>query len=142
MAGQALKIQSDELFFAYLHCRPSSRARMPRWTCATRAVRGAVFDVPVDIRKASAMFGEWVGVQLSEDNHRQLWVQPGFAHGFVMLSETADFLYKIMDYYAPEYERSIAWNDPVIGIEWSVLEMSSLSVKDQLGLALMQADVF
>jgi dTDP-4-dehydrorhamnose 3,5-epimerase len=83
-----------------------------------RVVRGAVFDVVVDIRQTSATFGKWAGVELSEDNHRQLWVPPGLAHGFLVLSEIADFLYKTTDYYAPAHERSIAWNDPAIGIEW------------------------
>ncbi len=108
-----------------------------------RVVRGAVFDVAVDIRKASPTFGQWVGLELSEDNCRQLWVPPGFAHGFVVLSETADFLYKTTDYYAPEHERCIAWNDPAIGIEWPVsFSAPSLSAKDQRGLALAQAEVF
>jgi dTDP-4-dehydrorhamnose 3,5-epimerase len=108
-----------------------------------RAVRGAVFDVAVDIRKASPTFGQWVGVELSEDNCRQLWVPPGFSHGFVVLSESADFLYKTTDYYAPEYERCIAWNDPAIGIEWPFsFPVPSLSAKDQQGLALAQAEVF
>ena len=107
-----------------------------------RAARGAVFDVAVDVRKASPTFGKWVGVELSEDNHRQLWVPPGFAHGFVVLSESADFLYKTTDYYAPAYERSIAWNDPAIGIEWPLSAEPSLSAKDQQGLALAQAELF
>jgi dTDP-4-dehydrorhamnose 3,5-epimerase len=96
-----------------------------------RVVRGAVFDVAVDIRPTSATFGKWVGVELSEENHRQLWVPPGLAHGFLVLSEVADFLYKTTDYYAPAYERSIAWNDPAIGIEWP-LQFGSpvLSAKD------------
>ncbi len=108
-----------------------------------RVVRGAVFDVAVDIRKASPTFGQWVGLELSEDNCRQLWVPPGFAHGFLVLSESADFLYKTTDYYAPEHERCIAWNDPAIGIEWPVsFSAPSLSAKDQRGLALAQAEVF
>ena len=107
-----------------------------------RAVRGSVFDVAVDIRKSSPTFGKWVGVELSEDNHRQLWVPPGFAHGFVVLSESADFLYKTTDYYAPAHERCIAWNDPAIGIEWPMSNEPSLSAKDKLGLALSQAEVF
>ena len=107
-----------------------------------RAARGAVFDVAVDVRKASPTFGKWVGVELSEDNHRQLWVPPGFAHGFVVLSESADFLYKTTDYYAPAYERSIAWNDPAIGIEWPLSAEPSLSAKDQQGVALAQAELF
>ena len=107
-----------------------------------RVVRGAVFDVAVDIRKPSPTFGKWVGVELSEDNHRQLWVPPGFAHGFLVLSESADFLYKTTDYYAPEYERCIAWNDPEVGIDWPTETEPSLSGKDQLGTALAQAEVF
>ncbi|MCP4275876.1 MAG: dTDP-4-dehydrorhamnose 3,5-epimerase, partial [Gammaproteobacteria bacterium] len=81
-----------------------------------RVVRGSVFDVAVDIRKSSPTFGQWEGTELTADNHRQLWVPPGFAHGFVVLSDSADFLYKTTDYYAPEYERCIIWNDPTIGI--------------------------
>ena len=107
-----------------------------------RVARGAVFDVAVDIRKSSPYFGKWVGVELSEDNHRQLWVPPGLAHGFLVLSKTADFLYKTTDYYAPEYERCIAWNDPAIGIDWPIEIPPSLSVKDQGGLTLSQAEVF
>lgn len=107
-----------------------------------RVVRGAVFDVAVDIRQTSPTFGQWVGVELSEDNHRQLWVPPGFAHGFVVLSESADFLYKTTDYYAPEHERCMAWNDPVVGIDWPLTVPPSLSAKDQLGVALAQAEIF
>ncbi|MBO9648741.1 MAG: dTDP-4-dehydrorhamnose 3,5-epimerase [Variovorax sp.] len=95
-----------------------------------RVVRGAVFDVAVDIRPTSPTFGKWVGVELSEDNHRQLWVPPGLAHGFLVLSESADFLYKTTDYYAPQYERSIAWNDPAIGIRWPSNGEPTLSAKD------------
>ena len=107
-----------------------------------RVVRGAVFDVAVDIRRSSPSFGKWVGVELSEENHRQLWVPPGLAHGFLVLSETADFLYKTTDYYAPEYERCIAWNDPAIAIDWPIEMEPSLSAKDQGGLTLSQAEVF
>lgn len=108
-----------------------------------RVVRGAVFDVAVDIRKSSPTFGQWVAEELSEDNHRQLWVPPGFAHGFMVLSETAEFLYKTTDYYAPHYERCIAWNDPVIGIEWPhPAQAPVLSAKDQQGVQLGDADVF
>jgi len=103
-----------------------------------RVVRGAVFDVAVDIRPESPTFGKWVGVELSEDNHRQLWVPPGLAHGFLVLSETADFLYKTTDYYAPQYERSIAWNDPAIGIRWPLSGEPILSAKD--GAALTMAE--
>ena len=106
-----------------------------------RVVRGAVFDVAVDIRKSSPTFGKWVGVELTEDNHRQLWVPPGFAHGFLVISDSADFLYKTTDYYAPQYERCIAWNDPAIGIQWPPDLSPQLSTKDSAGLPLSQADV-
>jgi dTDP-4-dehydrorhamnose 3,5-epimerase len=110
-----------------------------------RVLRGAVFDVAVDIRKSSATFGQWVGVELSEDNHKQLWVPAGFAHGFLVLSETADFLYKTTDYYAPAHERCIAWDDPAIGIAWRELGEGSkpqLSAKDDAGLKLSDAIYF
>lgn len=107
-----------------------------------RVVRGTVFDVAVDIRKSSPTFGQWVGVELSEDNHKQLWVPAGFAHGFLVLSETADFLYKTTDYYAPTHERCIAWNDPAIGIAWPNGLVPSLSKKDQAGHSLAQAEAF
>jgi dTDP-4-dehydrorhamnose 3,5-epimerase len=108
-----------------------------------RVVRGAVFDVAVDIRKCSPTFGQWVGVELSEENHKQLWVPAGFAHGFVVLSESAEFLYKTTDYYAPEHERCIAWNDQAIGIEWPDLGLApALSGKDQQGKKLAEADIF
>ena len=107
-----------------------------------RVVRGAVFDVAVDIRKSSPTFGQWVGVELSEDNHRQLWVPPGFAHGFLVTSESAEFLYKTTDYYAPEHERCIAWNDPALGIQWRLAAGPSLSAKDMQGKFLINAEVF
>jgi dTDP-4-dehydrorhamnose 3,5-epimerase len=108
-----------------------------------RVVRGAVFDVAVDLRQASPTFGHWVGVELSEENHRQLWVPAGFGHGFLTLSETADFLYKTTDYYAPAFERCIAWNDPALGIEWPLNGMAALlSQKDQAGVSLANAQVF
>ena len=108
-----------------------------------RVARGAVFDVAVDIRRSSPTFGQWVGAQLSEDNQHQLWVPPGFAHGFVVLSESADFLYKTTDYYAPQHERSIAWNDPSIGIDWPDIEgMPVLSEKDRHGLALEVVETY
>ena len=106
-----------------------------------RVVRGSVFDVAVDIRKASPTFGKWVGVELSEDNHRQLWVPPGLAHGFLVTSESADFLYKTTDYYAPEHERCLAWNDPAIGINWPLEGEPQLSAKDQLGKLLADAEL-
>ncbi|WP_313302370.1 dTDP-4-dehydrorhamnose 3,5-epimerase [Diaphorobacter sp.] len=107
-----------------------------------RVVRGSVFDVAVDIRKSSPTFGQWVGAPLSEDNQHQLWVPPGFAHGFVVLSDTAEFLYKTTDYYAPEHERCIAWNDPDIGVDWHFDGQPTLSAKDAQGLPLKSAEVF
>lgn len=107
-----------------------------------RVVRGSVFDVAVDLRRSSPTFGRWVGVELSESNHRQLWVPPGFAHGFVVTSESADFLYKTTDYYAPEHERCIAWNDPAIGIQWPMDGAPALSARDQQGVSLAQAEVY
>ena len=107
-----------------------------------RVVRGAVFDVAVDIRKGSPTFGKWVGVELSEDNHRQLWIPAGFAHGFLVTSDSAEFLYKTTDYYAPEHERCMAWDDPAISIDWPVTTQPSLSAKDQQGLALREAVTF
>jgi dTDP-4-dehydrorhamnose 3,5-epimerase len=107
-----------------------------------RVVRGRVFDVAVDLRKSSSTFGQWVGVELSEENHRQFWVPAGFAHGFLVLSEQADFLYKTTDYYAPEYECCIRWNDPDIGIVWPENCTPCLSAKDQQGVSLREAEVF
>ncbi len=107
-----------------------------------RVVNGSVFDVAVDIRKSSATFGHWVGVELSAKNHRQLWVPPGFAHGFVVLSDSADFLYKTTDYYAPEHERCIIWNDPSIGIVWPIDNEPLLSTKDKAGNLLSNSTVF
>ncbi len=108
-----------------------------------RVVQGAVFDVAVDIRQSSPTFGRWVGVELSADNHRQLWVPPGFAHGFLVLSESAEFLYKTTDYYAPQHERCIAWNDPQLAITWPDIGMAPLlSAKDSAGLALAAAERF
>ena len=107
-----------------------------------RVVRGAVFDVAVDLRKSSSTFGQWVGVELNEDNNRQLWVPASFAHGFVVLSENAEFLYKTTDYYAPEFERSIMWNDRDIDINWPLDHEPQLSGKDQQGLSFNNAEVF
>ena len=107
-----------------------------------RVTQGTVFDVAVDIRKSSPTFGKWVGCELSDTNHRQFWVPAGFAHGFVVLSETADFLYKTTDYYAPAHERCIAWNDPHIGIIWPQGITPSLSAKDKQGVNLNEAELF
>ena len=107
-----------------------------------RVVRGSAYDVVVDLRKSSSTFGRWVGVELSEDNQLQLWVPPGFAHGFLVTTDSADFLYKATDYYAPEHERCIAWDDPEIGIEWPIDDAPSLSAKDQAGVKLANAELF
>jgi dTDP-4-dehydrorhamnose 3,5-epimerase len=107
-----------------------------------RVTQGEVFDVAVDIRKSSPTFGKWVGEILSAENKRQLWIPEGFAHGFLVLSELADFLYKTTDYYAPQYERTIVWNDSTINISWPVEVSPQLSSKDSAGQAFKQAVVF
>ena len=107
-----------------------------------RVVRGAVFDVVVDIRRSSPTFGQWAGAELTEENCRQLWAPIGFAHGFLVLSNRADFLYKTTDYYAPQFERSILWNDPNIGIQWPLNKEPQLSIKDKASLLLEQADTY
>lgn len=105
-----------------------------------RVVAGAVFDVAVDIRRDSPTWGQWVGEILSADNKRQLWVPPGLAHGFLVLSDSAEFLYKTTDYYAPAHERCIAWNDPTLAIQWPELNgPPQLSAKDAAGMAFLQA---
>ncbi|MCG1019231.1 MULTISPECIES: dTDP-4-dehydrorhamnose 3,5-epimerase [Burkholderiaceae] len=107
-----------------------------------RVVQGEVFDVAVDIRKSSPNFAKWVGVYLSAENKRQLWVPAGFAHGFVTLSESAEFLYKTTDYWFPEFERSIIWSDPQIGIKWPYDGELLIAAKDALGRRLAEAEVF
>ncbi len=107
-----------------------------------RVVRGSVFDVAVDLRKGSPTFGKWEGVELSEENNRQFWIPPGFAHGFLVTSESADFLYKTTDYYAPEHERSLAWNDPDVGVEWPLDGAPLLSAKDLAGKRLSECETF
>lgn len=107
-----------------------------------RVVKGTVFDVAVDLRKSSPTFGQWAGVELSETNHRQFWIPPGFAHGFVVLSESADFLYKTTEYYAPEHERCLIWNDPSVAVDWPIDFTPSLSAKDEKGAALAEAETF
>lgn len=107
-----------------------------------RVTTGAVFDVAVDIRASSPTFGQWVGEELSAANQKMLWVPPGFAHGFLVLSENAEFLYKTTDYYAPAYERAIAWNDPQIGVDWPLPFAPLLSAKDQAAVCLQDAEVF
>ncbi|MBV4539629.1 dTDP-4-dehydrorhamnose 3,5-epimerase [Pseudomonas vlassakiae] len=107
-----------------------------------RVVQGEVFDVAVDIRRSSPTFGKWVGAVLSAQNHNQLWIPPGFAHGFVTLSDTAEFLYKTTDFYATQSERCIAWDDSQIAVEWPIDFAPTLSAKDLVGKALAQADLF
>jgi dTDP-4-dehydrorhamnose 3,5-epimerase len=108
-----------------------------------RVTAGAVFDVAVDLREGSPRFGQWAGVELSSENFRQLWVPEGFAHGFLVLSESAEVLYKTTDYYAPEHERCVRWDDPSIGIAWPDLGVAPiLSAKDQQGRSLAEADLF
>lgn len=107
-----------------------------------RAVSGRVFDVAVDLRRGSATFGKWAGVELSAENKRIFWIPPCFAHGFLVLSDTADFVYKATDYYGPQSERSILWNDPEIGIEWPLDGEPILSSKDASGVPFAQAEVY
>ncbi len=107
-----------------------------------RVVQGAVFDVAVDIRRSSPTFGQHVGVELSAENKRMFWVPEGFAHGFVVLSDTAEFLYKTTNYWAPEFERSIAWNDPTLSIQWPIQEQPILSAKDRQALPLAKVEHF
>jgi dTDP-4-dehydrorhamnose 3,5-epimerase len=108
-----------------------------------RCTRGAVWDVAVDIRKSSATFGQWVGAELTEDNHKQFWIPPGFAHGFIVLSDSADFLYKTTAYYAPTHDRCIAWNDSSLAVQWpSTRAALQLSAKDLAGKLFNQADTF
>ncbi len=107
-----------------------------------RVVSGEVFDVVVDIRKSSPTFGRWLGMTLSAENKRQLWIPEGFAHGFLVTSESAEFLYKTTDYYAPEYERSILWSDPDIGIQWPLEAAPALSGKDKAACMFADAEFF
>lgn len=108
-----------------------------------RAIAGEIFDAVVDIRRSSPTFGRWVGVTLSAENKQQLWVPPGFAHGFYVLSERAEITYKVTDYYAPEWDRSLLWNDPQIGIDWPLMDgMPSLSDKDINGKTFAEAEMF
>jgi dTDP-4-dehydrorhamnose 3,5-epimerase len=111
-----------------------------------RVSRGEVFDVAVDMRRSSPRFGQWVGVMLSENNGRQLWVPPGFAHGFLVMSEVADVLYKTTDYYAPAHERCLRWNDATVGVQWPLGELGGapvrLSAKDEAGLPLADVEAF
>jgi len=107
-----------------------------------RVVQGTVYDVAVDLRRSSPTFGQHVGVELSAENKRMFWIPEGFAHGFVVLSESAEFLYKTTDYWAPEFERSLAWNDPALAIDWPISEAPALSAKDQQAKLLAEAECF
>ena len=107
-----------------------------------RVVRGAIYDVAVDLRRSSPTFGRWLGVELSEGNRRQLWIPPGFAHGFVALSELADVLYKTTDYYSPAHERCVRWDDPSLAIAWPLAADPILSAKDRSGVPLERAELF
>ena len=107
-----------------------------------RVTQGEVFDVAVDLRKSSKTFGQWVGTNLSAENKKQLWIPEGFAHGFLVLSDTAEFLYKTTEYYAPEYERSLLWNDPILGIQWPLGSEPKLAAKDAAACLLAQAEVY
>ncbi len=107
-----------------------------------RVTSGAAFDVAVDLRKSSPTFGKWVGETLSADNKKQMWIPEGFAHGFLVLEDHTEFLYKTTDYYAAEHERCIAWNDPAIGVKWPVDGAPALSAKDQQGASLQTAEIF
>jgi len=107
-----------------------------------RVVRGEVFDVAVDLRRSSPTFGRWTGVVLSEQNHRQLWIPSGFGHGFLVLSEVADFLYKTTEFWMGEHDRSLRWNDPAIGIEWPIKGTPSLAAKDRAAPLLSEAEVY
>lgn len=107
-----------------------------------RVISGSVYDVAVDLRKSSPTFGQWVGMELSAENKRMAWIPKGFAHGFVVTSDAAEFLYKTTDYWAPQFERSLLWNDPALGITWPLQGEPTLAAKDAAGLPLTQCEVF
>jgi dTDP-4-dehydrorhamnose 3,5-epimerase len=107
-----------------------------------RVISGSVYDVAVDLRKSSPTFGKWVGIELSAENKRMAWIPPGFAHGFVVTSDNAEFLYKTTDYWAPEFERSLLWNDPALGITWPLTGAPTIAAKDAAGLPFAQCEVF
>jgi dTDP-4-dehydrorhamnose 3,5-epimerase len=107
-----------------------------------QVIKGCVFDVAVDLRRSSPSFGRWVGAELSEHNHRQMWIPPGFAHGFLTISESADVVYKTTDYYAPQHERCLIWNEPNLKIKWPLDKEPILSAKDKVGLPLSKAELF
>lgn len=107
-----------------------------------RVIQGTVFDVVVDLRRSSPNFSKWIGIELSSDNKRQLWIPPGFAHGFIVISESADFLYKTTDYWYPEHERTLLWNDKTVAINWPIIGEPKLAAKDMQGLPIIHAETF
>lgn len=107
-----------------------------------RVLHGEIFDVAVDVRRGSPQFGQWFGLVLSAENRKMLWIPPGFAHGFLVMSEFAEVAYKASDFYAPEHERSLLWNDPAIGIEWPLEDEPTLSAKDAAGVPLSEAETY
>lgn len=107
-----------------------------------RVVEGEIFDVAVDLRRSSPHFGRWIGQHLSADNRRMVWIPPGFAHGFLAVSQIAEVLYKVTDYYAPEHQRCLRWDDPDVGIEWPLTGLASVSEKDARGVCLKSAETF
>ena len=139
----------DAVFVQYNHSRSAKNVlrglhyqiQQPQGKLV-RVVKGAVFDVAVDLRRKSPTFGRWVGAELSEENKRQLWIPVGFAHGFLVVSDFAEFLYKTTDYWAPEHERTIIWNDPDLAIAWPLQGDPVLSPKDAKGTPFKEADVF
>lgn len=107
-----------------------------------RVTSGSIFDVAVDLRRSSPTFGQWIGIELSEENKRQLWIPVGFAHGFVVIGDSAEILYKTTDYWSPEHERTILWSDPTLAIDWPLTGIPVLSEKDRLGKLLHEAEIF
>ena len=116
--------------------QPSAQGKL------VQVLHGSIWDVAVDIRRGSPTFGRWVGIELSEENRRQLWIPPGFAHGFLVLSGVAEFLYKTTDYWYPEFERTLLWNDPALGIDWPLAGTPTLAAKDSAGTPLAQAETY
>lgn len=118
------------------------QARQPQGKLV-RVVRGEVFDVAVDLRRSSPNFGRWIGIEISEQNYRQLWVPPGFGHGFLVVSEVAEVLYKLTDYYSPEHERSLLWSDPQVGVRWPLEGIEPLlSPKDRAGQGIYDCELY
>ena len=134
--NQSLSARKGTLRGLHYQRAPRGQAKLIRVT------RGAIFDVAVDIRRSSPSFGQWVGVELSAENKRMMWIPEGFAHGFLVLSDFAEFLYKTTDYWAPQYERTIIWNDPDLAIAWPLQNQPILSAKDAQGTLFKKAEIF